>query len=537
MLAAPLHIGLRLRRAWRALTGYQGAGSNNSVWGRGRHLRDLPPDALLALEGPTLRERARFLYRNWSSARAGVNALVDLAISTGIDVQPDTGSERVDRRLHDIWLDWAADCGTDGQPLWELERQLFRSEVLEGDGFWQIVWLADTSRALPIALHPLSREQLSDLPVRAIPTGHRFASGVEYDRLGRTIGYHFADDDPRLGPQSSSALLGAAALGLAGQTPGLTAALGTGLSGSALTRPGVFVPAEQIIHCYEPLHPGQHLGEPWLASVINTMHQEAELVRTELASAKASSAAAFAIVTKAVDGWGLGEAAAAPGEPDSAPTDGRGNTDFQISPGGTFRLDPDEDVKVLSHTRPAQQIAPFRQMLRGDLAAALRIRQADLDKNYSNANYNSLRAAQLDLRRQIEPVQGRIAAQSVCRLWSSMLPVLTVAAGLRLPQERRALRRWQRAHPAPDGFPFVNPVQDIQGAMLAIRSGMSTWRIECGSRGRDDREIHRQLRQELSDPLLAAIFAEQLSSAAGLEPEPEPEPTPADQDRHHVPTA
>jgi hypothetical protein len=284
-----------------------------------------------------------------------------------------------------------------------------------------------------------------------------------------------------------------------------------------------------MLHLFEPLHLGQVLGEPWLASVVTTINQEAELVRTELAAAKLTSAMAFVIVSNALNGtpgggFGLGETTEQ-GDTTPAPNDGKGNVEFNINTGGTFALNEGEDVKAFSSTRPSQQIAPFRQMLRGDMAAALRIRQSDLDKDYSKANYTSMRAAQLDLRRSIEPVQNRAGGQCVAPLWKIALPALILAAGVNAPRTAAEWRRWRRVQIMPDGFPYVNPKEDIEAAALAIRSGFSTWADELGWRGKDPRRVHRILAQELKNPLLAQIFA---AAPAGGQPmanteKPEPE--------------
>ena len=112
------------------------------------------------------------------------------------------------------------------------------------------------------------------------PNGNRVKAGIEFDGIGRRIAYHVYREHP-----GESALFGTA-----GET--------------------VCVPADQVLHLYRPLRPGQIRGVPWLAPVLLKLHEldqydDAELVRRK-------TAALFAgFITRPGDDALMGE-----GEPD-----------------------------------------------------------------------------------------------------------------------------------------------------------------------------------------------------------------------------
>ncbi|MBA3622945.1 MAG: phage portal protein [Methylibium sp.] len=475
--------------------GYAAARHGNHVWDRFRS-GNLSANSELSGDLPTLRARSRTLYQDTATAHAAVEAMVALIVGTGIDIEPQSGIPEADRRLHDVWLQWAerpTACG--GMTLWELELQAVRSMALNGEALFQIVHLPDATRPIPFALHPIESDQLALDPVADIPAGHRFAAGVEVDAFMRPVAYHVLNAHP--GDTSARGYQ----VGVNGSTlhPGNSVTADASAPGGRGGN-GRRIPADQIIHVYKRLRPGQTRGVPWLAPVMGTLHQEAQLVESELTSAKLGASLSLFI---AMEG-GLGHQAMASGEDGS---DGQMPV-RRFEPGSIIEGAPGESATVIQNGRPSQQISPFRQMLRGDIAAALGIRQTDLDRDYSRANYSSMRAAQLDLARTIKPLQDAIGAQFIGQVYLRALPQLAVSADVVLPRDQAAMRRVSRYQLMPDGFAYVDPEKDVKAAILAIRSGLSTWKDELGQRGKEGRQVHQQLLVELRDPLLARIHAD-----------------------------
>jgi capsid protein len=208
------------------------------------------------------------------------------------------------------------------------------------------------------------------------------------------------------------------------------------------------------------------------------MLQERRLVDAELRSAENTAGMAAAITQKDAEAI--------------ASEDGAGSTEINIGVGSVFSLNPGEDIKTLSHTRPAQQIAPFREMLAGDEAGALRIGKRWLNRDVSKANYSSLRADMLDSERLLGPTREWFGHKTAGKLYQAVLPYLAIVAGVAVPK-RKAYRL------LPDGQPYVDPSKDIVAAKSAIDAGLSTYEAEISKRGGDYRQVWEQKAKEKAE--------------------------------------
>ncbi len=472
--------GLRRKRARAALKkrNSYNAGKSSEIY-RNFGATSLSADADLS-NVQVLRNRSRHAYRNYPGARAGVDARVGIVISTGIDVEPNTGNDEDDKKLREGWQLWCEQADAAGKLNFkELQRQAYRAEALNGASLTQIVHIKEQGRLVSFALHPLEADQLSPTAVGDIPKGHRFANGVETDQYGREVFYHIIDH-----PGDSS-----------------IESLAQGMEAK-----GKRIPASEIIHTYQKLRPGQTTGEPVLVPALQRLVQEEDLVEAELESAKIGAAWAVALTSEAQ----------LPGdldldqEEDEDNTDDAGNEVTSITAGTIAKLAPGEDAKVLANTRPSQAIDPFRKMLRGDIAASIGVSRVDLDKDYGDANYSSMRADMLDKKRMLTPEQNRFGRMFVSEIWRRILPLLAAAMDVRLAPMTAVNKlqrlRQERHKLVPDGWSYVDPLKDVTAALMAIKGGLSTYRDEHGARGQDWREVFEQLGKELENPTLQKLL-------------------------------
>lgn len=385
-----------------------------------------------------LRSKCRDLVRNNPSAKAGCDAVAALLIGTGIALEPDTGDEVVDAKIREQWNRWIKSCDIDGRDLYALQLEAAHELPQAGESIWRMVVdpsLATKDNPIPVRILALEGEWLPD----AIPdgAGESFVAGISTDAYGRAVAYWLANP----------------------------------VSGR-----GEVVAARHVIHNFERTRAMQLRGEPMLASVIETLMNERDLVDAELYAAKQTAAMALVITSESHDALDTSE-------------DGDSTDPAQaIRLGGVARLLPNEDIKAFGHTRPSQQIAPFRQMLRGDIAAALRIPQRFLDRDVGRANYSSMRADMLDTNRLLDPLREQIGQRLAGDVYRYVLPYLAIAAGVKLPRSDYRL--------IPDGHPYIDPSKDIAAAKDAIDGNLSTYEYEIGKRGGDYRQVWAQLAKE-----------------------------------------
>ena len=118
----------------------------------------------------------------------------------------------------------------------------------------------------PFQLQVLESDYLDVSKTEPTSSGY-IIQGVEFDRVGRRVGYW-----------------------LYGQHPGDP--VNTGVRGG-LGLQSAFVPADQIIHLYEPTRPGQVRGVPELSAVMMAMRdlddwEDSEIIRKKTESCLAA---------------------------------------------------------------------------------------------------------------------------------------------------------------------------------------------------------------------------------------------------------
>lgn len=417
-----------------------------------------------------LRSKCRDLVRNNPSAKAGCDAVAALLIGTGIALEPDTGDEVVDAKIREQWNRWIKSCDIDGRDLYALQLEAAHELPQAGESIWRMIVdpsLATNDNPIPVRILPLEGEWLPDeVPEGA---GESFVAGISTDAYGRAVAYWLANP----------------------------------VSGR-----GEVVSARHVIHNFERTRAMQLRGEPMLASVIETLMNERDLVDAELYAAKQTAAMALVITSESHEAPDISE-------------DGDSTDPAQaIRLGGVARLLPNENIKAFGHTRPSQQIAPFRQMLRGDIAAALRIPQRFLDRDVARANYSSMRADMLDTNRLLDPLREQIGQRLAGDVYRYVLPYLAIAAGVKLPRSDYRL--------IPDGQPYIDPSKDIAAAKDAIDGNLSTYEYEIGKRGGDYRQVWAQLAKEKEQA--KALGLTMAATAAPAAPDPVVEAEESEQD-------
>lgn len=442
-----------IRRAAAVFTAI--AANFNGLWGSGYHATDprrklisrmdqiganrATANQLLTGSLPLLRSYCRNLIRNNPSAKAGTEAFATLLIGTGIAVQPDTGDEATDEALSREWERWLASAEVGGRSLYALQMEAAKELPQAGEAIWRLVVdpeLSTYDNPIPARLVAYEGEWLVD----GVPEGAGVSSvaGISLDKYGRPTAYYLQN------PESLD---------------------------------GEVVPAKDIIHIFERKRAMQARGEPDLSSVIETLMNERDLVDLELYAAKQNGAMALVITSDAHP------------DPDTEEDGSPEDPAASVRIGGVARLDPGEKIESFSHNRPSQAIAPFRAMLRGDTAAAMRIPRRFLDRDVSGANYSSMRADMLDTERLLNPLRETVGHQVAGEVYRKVLPFLKIAAGItgEVSSKYRLI---------PDGQPYVDPMKDIQAAVAAIDANLSTYEAEVGRRGGDYRQIWAQRRKE-----------------------------------------
>lgn len=363
---------------------------------------------LLKSSRPAILARTRQLIRDFGYLGRAKRVIVNYRVGDGIILQsrvreelPD-GQFRLDQtaiqRIEDCWLRWTEDCDAGGRMHYhDIERLWAGEDVEAGESIVALRWDTTNGRYLPLTLQVYEAEWLSDMPATRIQPGAVFDQGVEMDAATlRPIAYHFAV------PQ-----------GYGGFEPIRDA-------GARLSR----VPADLVLHGFEPIRAGQVRGISPFASAILLADDLQDCVDSTVARFKMASRWLAFIQTESPMDWQR-DRARADGQ------DGRRTVDMQNAI--LEFLKPGESVNINNADIPGGSFDPFVAFILRTLAVCADVPYELLSGEYGGLNYSTMRVLRSDFNKLRRPGTKRHIRQFSVPCFRAMLYAAHLAGRLDLP--------------------------------------------------------------------------------------------------------
>jgi lambda family phage portal protein len=405
----------------------------------------------------TLRARSRQLCRdNGEASGLLLDFEADIIGATGARLQYRARKPRgallesMNDRIETAWATWGAreTCTPAGyESFAALQRLMIRSVIMDGEFLALRVRNPDAPFGYQIS--PIDPDQLDESENRTgSATTNAVVMGVELDANGRPVAYHLWDRHPNL----------------AGRTKRIER-------------------AENVLHVFKRVRPGQVRGVPWFAPALITWklgdrYTEAELYQSLLAAAQGGF-----FVNK--DGGGFAPALDADGN--AVPLV------MEAVPGQATALPAGYEFQPWTPTHPTANYSAFMKVVKRGMARAFGRSYASLTGDLSEVNFSSMRTDRVREMGQSRMHQQDLLVEQFCRPifadWVRMA-ALTGALGVTTMDTATltASATWMCT-----GWPWIDPVKDATAAIMEINAGLTSPQRVCAEKGRDFFEIVDEL--------------------------------------------
>lgn len=429
---------------------YEGAAGGRR-WDRAGEMRG--PNASGLADRATLMRRARHQVANHPLAAQGVEVLVSGLVGTGFTPQPQHPSEAVRKALGLAWYDFAADAG--GASLLAVLGLVARCWVRDGEAFVRMELREERGRMV-LRLRLLDPEQIDPSLTRDLGNGSRIVAGIEFDAAGDVVACHVREliDLP-----------------------------------FATIAPPVRIPADEILHVFDPKFPGQVRGVSALAPVLLRLHDYDGASDALMVKLKTEALMAGFIRDQDGGSGGLGGQTAG----DVMKT--------EFEPGTLVNLPPGTDITFSSPGAGNADVVGFLKTQQREIASGLGMLYEQLTGDLSATNYSSARFGLLEFRRRIRLRQQSVLVDRFLGpLWRRFCEVSAangVISARDFDRDPAAFYATRWIFPA---FEMQDPEKEIRADALAVANGFKSRAEVVQSRGLDIDEVDAELAADTFTP-------------------------------------
>lgn len=418
------------------------------------------PDGELRADLQTLRARSRQLCRDTPHGAGYVRNLKDNIIGpVGLRYRPEVKTRAgdynrpVNDQLKREWKAWGR-LGVptvDGRMSWlDLEHLMIGTVATDGE------FLAIHRRGYPnrwgYALQIIDADQLDETMNRqASGVQNEVRLGVEIDRDGRPIAYHFWSGHPADSGMKS--------------------------------RQRVRVLAQDVVHVFEQMRPGQTRGIPWLTPVMLRMKL---LDRFDQAHAVAAGVAA------AKPFWFTQDAEVY--DPEAEKVDAEA-IEMEVQPGMGGLLPPGVGVEFFDAKFPSTNYGEYQKASLRAISSGAGMAYNTFANDLEGISYSSLRGGVLAERDLFRRKHVWAEEHFHCPIYGVWLEQASLTRAIRLPSED--LAEWSDARFFGRGWDWVDPLKDIAAFKEELALGLNTLSNAARERGRDFEENLAERAMEL----------------------------------------
>lgn len=404
-------------------------------------------NAELQRGGPMLARAAHDLVRNNKYAASGVRQMVGMIWGDGIVPQFSHEDKALATLAQDEWDRWA-ESRVDGVGDWYGHGKLTCREMIVG-GEALTLWGSDGRQPFNQVMG-IEGAQLDHAKTHALDRdGARIVQGVEMAAGNRPRAYWLFPDHPHEAIFASSLI----AKRIAGW---------------------------RVDHVFERQRFGQARGASWLGPVAMTLRDISEIEDAARMREKIQACLALIITGKE------GSEVSPLGESEADPS-GRANAIERISPGMIHKIRNGENVHTID-PQPSQTTVRLVQQQLAAVSANMAPYHL-MTGDVSQANYSSLRAAMNGAYTNVDDWQQNEVIPLLCRP--------AVERRMRVAAMKHGDRRFLELKTS-FALPkrrMVDPIKDLAGEVMEMRSGLASLKTKLGERGLNSEDHLRDIKQ------------------------------------------
>lgn len=409
----------------------------------------------------TLRARSHETVRNNPYGTSAREHYVSNMVGTGFKPRWKLDDAALKDAVQELWTDWVDECDVyENTDFYGLLALIAGTEYESGECLirFRERQLSD-GYAVPLQLQVLEPDHLDVNNNKMLANGYTVQMGIELDQIGQRTAYHLSRRHPGDNtPMSNAALQG-----------------------------DVIVPAEDIIHCYRMLRPGQLRGIPHLAPVLLTLREIDQTEDGTVVRAKAQGLFAAFVTRDPGDGSDL---TSTTGIGTDEGTDDNGNQITGLEPGMFAYLDDKEEITFSEPPDIGSNLTVILTHLLRKSAIAAGVTYEQMTGDLSSVNFSSIRAGLVEFRRRVEMLQWSMLVHQVCRRVANRWMLTAVASGaLNIPDFFQNQRKYRRIEWQPPGWQWLKPLEDVMTSVMKIRAGLSSREAEAATMGVDVEDI------------------------------------------------
>lgn len=418
---------------------------------------------------PLLRERARDLHMGSDIVAAAHKGLRTNIVGTGLRLSPafnaellgltESQAEKLRKSIMSEWALWAETTKCDAAGLndfYELQGLAFISTIMSGDVFGLMPSLPRTWSVYDLKVNLVESDRCSTPPnFINSPDQNKIQSGVEVDKDGMVVAYHFSNKHPG------------------------SSAYAEKEEWVRVQKYGTRTGRINVIHLFESERPGQRRGVPIIAPIVDSLKQLSRYKEAELAAAVVTSMYTVFITTPADDD---GEdpfndvGIEAPGVEEASNVPEATGEEIKMGQAAIVRTEPGEDVKFANPTRPNPNFEAFVRANIKEMAAALELPYEILLKQFTSS-YSASRGALLEAWKMYRMRRAWLAKSFCQPIYEEWFIEAVTKGRIDAPgifDDPAIFAAYTKAEWHGPSQGLLDPTKEVQAAVMRMDNNLST---------------------------------------------------------------